>query len=146
MCETLRLYTDGSCSGNPGPGGWAVVGEGIIASGCSRKTTNQRMEAMAILKAITIAIGRGYKEVFVYSDSEWSIKCIDRSYRVKVHKDIFNKIWKLQEEINVLLFKVKGHSGHKYNDLADETAKEAMQKELLLKRRNQNGKYYSQIP
>ena len=66
------VYTDGACSGNPGPGGWAwVVPEGEFAAGSDLKTTNQRMELMAALEAVEAIQG----ELVIVSDSTYVVNC-----------------------------------------------------------------------
>jgi ribonuclease HI len=92
------VYTDGACSGNPGPGGWAwAVPRGRYASGARARTTNQRMEIMAVLEAAKALDG----PLEVVSDSTYVINCI--TFR-----------W------------VKGHSGDPMNELVDQLAREAL--------------------
>ena len=69
---TTLVYTDGACSGNPGPGGWAwIVPDGPFGAGPAADTTNQRMELQAVLEALTELSG----EVEVVSDSTYVVNC-----------------------------------------------------------------------
>ena len=69
----VRIYTDGSCLGNPGPGGWAwAIPEGASASGGDAHTTNQRMEIQAVLEALRSIDDR---EIEIISDSTYVVKC-----------------------------------------------------------------------
>ena len=76
--STIDVYTDGACSGNPGPGGWAwVVRGGAEGSGSDPATTNQRMEVQAVIEALRANPG----PVHIYSDSTYVVNCFnDRWY------------------------------------------------------------------
>jgi ribonuclease HI len=136
------IYTDGACSGNPGPGGWGAV---IIdekkkqqnISGKIKDTTNNRMELMAPIMALKKI--RSKSDVVIFTDStyvkngitEWIKKWEKNGWKSSNKKTIKNKdLWiKLNElcQKNKVLWKwVKGHSNNKYNNLADELATEAI--------------------
>ena len=75
--DRLHVYTDGACSGNPGPGGWAwVVPDGPFAAGYEPRTTNQRMEVAAVLEALRVLDG----PVLVVSDSTYVVKCFEEGW------------------------------------------------------------------
>src|SRR5580765_1317012 len=77
------VYTDGACSGNPGPGGWAwAVPDGPYASGADPQTTNQRMEITAALEAVT-TLGREPGPIEVVSDSTYVVNCFRDQWYVK---------------------------------------------------------------
>jgi ribonuclease HI len=135
--ETL-VYSDGSCLGNPGPGGWAwAVPDGPYASGAEEKTTNQRMEITAALKALEALEG----DVFVKSDSTYVVNCfrdrwwegwLKRGWRNAAGKPVANRdLWEelleeaLGERRSVRWGWVKGHSGDEMNDRVDLLAVEA---------------------
>jgi ribonuclease HI len=143
----VRIYTDGACSGNPGPGGWAAVllfeNDKQEISGCEDDTTNNRMELTSIVEALLLAYKLGYKKVDVFSDSayvvnairdKWIQRWVLNGWQTTVGKDVKNKdLWKkllqLQSrgmEINMV--KVKGHSGDKYNDRVDLLAKKEIER------------------
>ena len=132
------VYTDGACSGNPGPGGlaWAVP-EGPWANGFDPRTTNQRMEISAVLEALRMLPG----EVVVVSDSTYVVHCfrdrwwagwISRGWKNSQRKPVANRdLWEpLIEEVrargDAVSFQwVKGHSGDRWNDVVDQLAVEA---------------------
>ena len=132
------MYTDGACSGNPGPGGWAwaVPGE-RYASGAELKSTNQRMEIAAVLEAVRTLEG----PLDIHSDSTYVVNCfrdrwwegwVNNGWRNKAKKPVANRdLWEPLIELYRLdtgrvLFKwVKGHSGDPNNDIVDRLAVEA---------------------
>jgi ribonuclease HI len=135
--ETV-VYTDGSCRGNPGPGGWAwAVPGGRYASGAESPSTNQRMEIMAVLDALETIEG----PVSVVSDSAYVVNCFRdrwwegwrrRGWRNTSGQPIANRdLWEpllalaLNASRPVRFSKVKGHSGDPMNDWVDQLAVEA---------------------
>jgi ribonuclease HI len=130
----LDVYTDGACSGAPGPGAWAYAADSgnIQDSGYEPSTTNQRMELLAALEAVR-ALGSRYR-LRIHSDSAYLINCFeDRWYlgwkngRKRDGKPISNwDIWEpLIEAVlskGVTFVKVKGHSGNAGNDYVDALA------------------------
>jgi len=135
--ETV-IYTDGSCLGNPGPGGWAwaVVGGGY-ASGADPLSTNQRMEITAVLRALEASSG----PVLIMSDSTYVVNCFRdrwyegwkrRGWRNAAGKPVANRdLWEpllalaLDPGRSVRFGWVKGHSGDAMNDRVDLLATEA---------------------
>jgi len=132
------VYTDGSCLGNPGPGGWAwAVPGGRYASGAESPTTNQRMEIMAVLRALEVLAG----PVSVVSDSAYVVNCFRdrwwegwrrRGWRNASGKPVANRdLWEpllsiaLDQGRTVRFAKVKGHSGDPMNDWVDQLAVDA---------------------
>ena len=131
------VYTDGACSGNPGPGGWAwAVPGGAWASGAEAHTTNQRMEITATLEAVRALDG----PLEVVSDSTYVVNCfrdrwwqgwIARGWRNSAGKPVANQdLWVPLIELyrsraDVSMRWVKGHSGDPLNDLVDRLAVEA---------------------
>ncbi len=132
----LVIYTDGACFGNPGPGGWAWVREdGVSAGGYETYTTNQRMEAIAVLEAIKAHQG----ELAIYSDSAYVVNCFQNQWwkgweargwknargAAVANQDIWRPLIKLYKERRAVAFyKVKGHSGVELNERADRLANE----------------------
>jgi ribonuclease HI len=141
---TTVVYTDGACSGNPGPGGWAwaVSPEGIPnGSGGESHTTNQRMELMAVLEALrSLGVGCEAGRVEVVSDSTYVVNCFrDRwwanwqrnGWKNSKKEPVANvDIWKPLIELvtsgDVSFRWVKGHSGDRMNDLVDQLAVRAV--------------------
>lgn len=148
MKSKIRIFTDGACSGNPGPGGWAVVineEEGqVTRTGFEIDTTNNRMELTAIVNAIELIKKRYEKDEFnfeIYSDSAYVINTINRNSLIswerngwKTKAGTFVKnvdLWLKFNEVKKQLFnyeiefiKIKGHDGNMFNELADQLAKE----------------------
>lgn len=131
------VYTDGACSGNPGPGGWAwAVPGGPWASGAEPRTTNQRMELTAVLEAVRSLDG----VLDVVTDSTYVANCFrdrwylgwrKRGWRNAAGKPVANRdLWEpLVEAFEAGRFGVprwvKGHGGDPCNDLVDRLAVEA---------------------
>jgi ribonuclease HI len=133
------VFTDGACQGNPGPGGWAwAESRDRYESGFERHTTNQRMELLAVLRALEANPG----SVRVVSDSTYVVNCFKqrwwRGWRAKGWRNskgepVANQdLWRpLIEQVidlragEVELTWVKGHSGDVMNDLVDRLAVEA---------------------
>lgn len=134
---TTTIYTDGACSGNPGPGGWAwAIEGGAFKSGPDRVTTNQRMELMAVLDAVQSNEG----SLEIVSDSTYVVNCFRDKWHVGwlkrgwvnsknqpvANRDIWEPLIKnVTTRKNVSFRWVKGHSGHPMNDLVDRLAVEA---------------------
>ncbi len=135
---TTVVYTDGSCLGNPGPGGWAWAVEGGPSdSGGEPRTTNQRMEVTAVVRALRALDG----PVHVVSDSTYVVNCFKqnwwagwqrRGWRNSQGKPVANQdLWRellplvLESGRPVSFEWVKGHSGHSMNDLVDLLATQA---------------------
>jgi ribonuclease HI len=126
----VSIYTDGSCSGNPGPGGWAAIllsGEHYRElSGNKKHTTNNEMEMVAVLMGLNAL--KSPCEVTVYTDSQLVIGWLQEGYKCKA-----SHIVRLRTEIQTVMaghtvrfVKTDGHSGDPYNDLADALAREAL--------------------
>jgi ribonuclease HI len=131
---TLEVYTDGACSGNPGPGGWAwATRDGRQASGGAAATTNQRMEITAALEAVRALPG----PLVVVSDSTYVVNCfrdrwwegwLARGWLTSARKPVANRdLWEplvtlVRERGDVSFRWVKGHSGDEMNDLVDRIA------------------------
>ena len=143
MNKKVDIYTDGACSGNPGPGGWGVLieidNENIELSGGDRETTNNRMELMAAIKALE-EIDKDY-EITLYTDSNyvkdgitsWISNWKKNSWKTASKKDVKNKeLWmRLDEAIkdkNISWVWVKGHAGNTGNEQADYLARSALEK------------------
>jgi ribonuclease HI len=135
---TLTVYTDGACSGNPGPGGWAwaVSPDGEPrASGGERSTTNQRMEIYAAFDALRTLTPRG-EPVHVVADSTYVVNCFRDRWWAKwerngwknskrepvANADLWRPLIELVKANEVTWGWVKGHSGDPMNDLVDGLA------------------------
>lgn len=140
--KSVIIYTDGACSGNPGPGGWGAV---LIygqtekqLSGAEVLTTNQRMELLAAVRAL-----QALKEdcdVVLYSDSAYLINAFNQKWLVNWQKngwlnakkqpvenqDLWQELLAAAKPHRMSWRKVKGHSGDKYNEICDELARDAV--------------------
>jgi len=130
----LEVWTDGACSGNPGPGGWAwATKDGRQGSGGAARTTNQRMEIQAALEAVRALEG----PLVVVSDSTYVVNCfrdgwwrgwVTRGWTTSAKKPVANRdLWEplvelVRERGDVTFRWVKGHSGDAMNDLVDQLA------------------------
>lgn len=141
--KVVYVYTDGACSGNPGPGGYAALiidgNEKKEYSGYYPETTNNRMEMMALIEALG-KIEEGSK-VIIISDSNYVIKGLEewlpewkkRGWKTAGRKavknqDLWRKLDSLVSKYKVELHKVKGHSGHVYNERVDFLARKEIEK------------------
>jgi ribonuclease HI len=142
--KKVEIYTDGACSGNPGPGGWAA----ILKYGDKEKeivgydpdTTNNRMELTAVIEALQHL--KYPCEVDVYSDSAYIVNCFKQGWLANWKRngwktagkkpvqnvDLWQKLDAFMQKHRVTFNKVEGHAGHEYNERADTLAVE--QREL----------------
>jgi ribonuclease HI len=141
----VKLYTDGACSGNPGPGGWAFIlrhagsGKELERSGGERETTNNRMELMAVIRGLQ-ALKKPCR-VVLYADSvyvgkgltEWMAKWKRAGWKRKEGKSFKpvknDDLWKQLDEListhQLKFIHIAGHSGHPENERCDMLAVEA---------------------
>ena len=137
-----KIYTDGACTGNPGPGGWGAVifdqdDKQKNISGSEKNTTNNRMELLAAIMSLKKI--KSNSEVIIFTDStyvkngitEWMKNWKKNGWKnsskkpVK-NKDLWEKLDKLCEANSVSWKWVKGHSTNEFNNLADELATKAI--------------------
>ena len=135
---SIEIYTDGACSGNPGPGGWGAIlrmGEHEKELyGGEADTTNNRMEMMAVIKALE-ALKRA-STVDLYTDSkyvqqginEWLAGWKAKGWKTAAKKPVKNEdLWKridtLTAQHDITIHWIKGHAGHPENERADELAR-----------------------
>lgn len=132
----IHIHTDGSCSGNPGPGGWGAVihfdDEEIKISGGEKETTNNRMEMTAIIEALKWLREKDLLErsIEIFSDSNLIIQTMNKGWKKKANQDLWAEMDKQRAWLNIKWTWVKGHADNKYNNLADELAVSETQKFL----------------
>ena len=137
----INIWTDGACSGNPGPGGWGALikynNSTKEISGSEKNTTNNRMEMLAVIKALKYIDTKSH--INLYTDSKyvkegitnWIISWKKNNWKNSQKKDVKNKdLWveldSLSLKHNINWNWVKGHSGNIENDIADKLATEAI--------------------
>lgn len=144
MTEVV-IYTDGACSGNPGPGGWGAVllykEKRKEISGAERQTTNQRMELLAAIKALSVL--KYPCRVKLHSDSAYLINAFRQNWfknwenngwltskKTPVeNKDLWQELLKLSRVHQVEWIKVKGHADNVENNRCDELARAAIKEQ-----------------
>lgn len=130
MTSAITLYSDGACSGNPGPGGYAAIlvatdatGTAVnehVVSGGAADTTNNRMEIMAViagLEALTQPT-----QVLIVSDSQYVIYTMTKNWKRNKNGDLWQRLDALCARHKVSWKYVKGHAGHEYNERCDKLA------------------------
>lgn len=139
--KKIKLYTDGACSGNPGPGGYGAVliYQGIEKeiSGAEENTTNNKMEILAVVKGLELL--KESCDVTVYSDSAYVVNSIEKKWIFQWKKknwiksdgkqvkniDLWERLLALLLYHQVHFVKVKGHSDNSYNNRCDKLAVQA---------------------
>ncbi|NIA07013.1 MAG: ribonuclease HI [Actinobacteria bacterium] len=135
----IILYADGACSGNPGPGGWAVILKHLSSaktrefSGCEKQTTNNRMELTAVIRGLEAI--RKRSKVTVVTDSqylvkgmtEWIDNWIAKNWRTANKKpvknvDLWQRLLELSGKHDVSWQWIEGHAGHPENERCDQLA------------------------
>lgn len=155
----VRIFTDGACSENPGPGGWAAVfntdRECKILRGHESCTTNNRMELMAVVKSMEKICKNGTrKNIYeIFSDSAYVVNSINNGW-IRVwknngwkttrnedikNKDLWDRYLRVKATldklgITLIIIKIRGHAGNIFNEYADTLAKEE-----VLKAKNKRG-------
>ena len=139
MEEKVIIYTDGACSGNPGPGGWGAILMYKSAkkeiSGGMKNTTNNIMEITAVIEALKCL--KVESDVQVYSDSAYTVNAFKQGWiynwmkngwktankePVK-HKELWQELYDLTKKHKVEFIKVKGHADNEFNNRCDEMAR-----------------------
>tara|TARA_B110000459_G_scaffold50249_1_gene56141 strand:+ start:1614 stop:2042 length:429 start_codon:yes stop_codon:yes gene_type:complete len=140
-----EIYTDGSCLGNPGRGGWGVVSDNFKLSAGQSNTTNNQMEMTAILKALEECSKRDIQEVRIFTDSNyvknginvWIINWKKNGWRTSTGTPVKNKeLWMAIDEarnkLGLVEWKwVKAHNGNPKNEEVDKLARESANKVSL---------------
>ena len=141
--DKIAIYTDGACSGNPGPGGWGTIlmykQHKKELSGNSEKTTNNIMEMTAVIEGLK-ALKKPDIDVTVYSDSSYVVNAFKNDWienwqknnwktankKAVKNKELWEELYELTKIYKVEFVKVKGHSDNEYNNRCDELARAAI--------------------
>ena len=134
MVDNIKLYTDGSSRGNPGPGGYGIVlkykANTKEASKGFRLTTNNRMELLAVIEGLTM-LKTNQIPVTIFSDSkyvidtiqkDWLSKWIKTGFKGKKNRDLWERYYALSRSFRIQFVWVKGHNGHQENERCDVLA------------------------
>ena len=141
--EEVVIYTDGACSGNPGPGGWGAIlmykDNKKEISGGKKDTTNNVMELTAVIEGLKLL--KFSCKVKLYSDSAYVVNAFNQKWMdgwlkngwknaskepVK-NKELWQELYDLTQKHEVQFIKVKGHSDNEYNNRCDELARKAIE-------------------
>jgi ribonuclease HI len=132
---TIRIFTDGSCLGNPGPGAWAYLiridGKEHRAEGGEPYTTNNRMELTAVIEALKWLTEHHPAEtdMEIASDSSWVINTLTKNWKRKKNLDLWDTLAPYLFEKNITWKWVRGHNGHKENEDCDRRAQAEAQRQ-----------------
>jgi ribonuclease HI len=146
----VQLFTDGGCSGNPGPGGWAFVlrhpasGKELERAGAERETTNNRMELTAVIRGLaalkrrsrvelvsdSVYVGRGLSEWLPKWKANGWRRREGKRYKEVKNEDLWRELDHLLAKHDVRFTHVRGHAGHPENERCDTLAVAAYQKYL----------------
>ena len=136
--KKVNIYTDGACSGNPGPGGWGAIlefnGREKELSGCEAETTNNKMELTAVIEALKAL--KEPCEVTVTTDSQYVCNGINLGWakgwkangwkkadkKPALNVELWDELLSLCEAHKVSFVWIKGHDGHPYNERCDRLA------------------------
>lgn len=136
--KTVYIYTDGACSGNPGPGGWGAIlcykGTEKALSGGERQTTNNRMELTGVIAALSVL--KESCDVELYSDSKYVIDALEKGWarswkkrgwikadkKPALNSDLWETLLSLCDKHTVKCHWVKGHADNEYNNRCDRMA------------------------
>ena len=129
----VSIYTDGACSGNPGPAGIGVV---IIYNGHKKEISEYIGEAtnnIAEIEAVIVGLSQlKYPEkthVRLYTDSQWVVGALTQNWKIKKNVELVEQARKLAGMVAKLdVVKVKGHAGNEFNELADRLARNAIKR------------------
>ena len=137
--KKIEMYTDGSCIGNPGPGGWGVVliYKDVVKefSGFVDNTTNNRMEITAVIEGLKKV--KEPCEITIYTDSAYTMNTFDKGWlndwilkgwktanrKPVVNQDLWQELVTRMQPHKITWVKVKGHADNKYNNRCDEIAR-----------------------
>ncbi|NPA13334.1 MAG: ribonuclease HI [Aquificae bacterium] len=143
MRKKVQIFTDGACLGNPGKGGWCAIlrynQHQKIIKGRKAETTNNEMELTAVLEALRLL--KEPCDVELITDSKYVVNAIEQwihnwakngwknsAKKDIAHKEMWQELYKLMGEHNIKPIWVKGHAGHRENELCDKIAKEEAEK------------------
>lgn len=144
--EKIVIYTDGACSGNPGPGGWGAIlmykEHKKEISGGNKETTNNIMEITAVLEALRLIKENFAGDIEIYSDSAYVVNAFSNGWIYNWKKnnwkttskepvknqELWEELYSFTKKFNIEFIKVKGHSDNEFNNRCDKMAREEIKK------------------
>jgi|WetSurMetagenome_2_1015567.scaffolds.fasta_scaffold213410_1 ribonuclease HI len=144
--KKINIFTDGSCLGNPGPGGWAAIlleGQAkkptMVLRGNESDTTNNRMEMIAVIEALRYVHEKHLQqcEINLFSDSALVINTLRLGWKRKKNLDLWEELDELNEELSVSYSWVEGHAKNRWNNECDKIA---VSESTKAKKKNGRGK------
>nr|WP_312576081.1 ribonuclease HI [Sedimentibacter sp.] len=136
--KKVNIYSDGACSGNPGPGGYGVIlefnGTELVLSDGEKDTTNNRMELMGVIKGLEAL--KEPCDVTIISDSKYVVDAFNKKWidswqkknwkksdgKPVLNKDLWQRLLKSVNKHKVTFVHILGHNGHEYNERCDKLA------------------------
>lgn len=138
--KIIEIYTDGSCIGNPGHGGWAALiihdGKELTLKGNEQDTTNNRMEMMAMIRALAWIREKSglsheqlqHYKIILHSDSNLLIQTLNQGWKRKANTDLWAELDRLRAWLNIDWKWIKAHATDKNNNLVDKIAQSEARK------------------
>ena len=139
--KQINLYTDGACSGNPGPGAWCYIieyqGEEKIESKYYKYTTNNKMELLAVIEGLKVLNNiKEQCEITIYSDSQYVVRSINEwlpswiktNFKGKKNVELWQEYLEVSSFHKISAIHIKAHNGHYYNERCDKIAYDLSQK------------------
>lgn len=140
--EAIEIFTDGACSGNPGPGGWGVIlrykGVEKELSGFQSKATNNQMELKAVIEALKVI--KRKKLIKLYTDSKYVMQGLAQwiqnwkrnewktaAKKIVKNVELWQELDQLASQFEIEYYWIKGHAGHLENERADALARKAIE-------------------
>ena len=134
MEKPIKVYTDGAASGNPGPGGYGIIltygNHRKELSAGYRRTTNNRMELLAVVEALK-AIKKTGAEVIIHSDSQYVVNSVEKGwvfdwqkkgFKGKKNPDLWRQYLEVAKNFKIKFIWLRGHTGHEENERCDVLA------------------------
>ncbi len=146
--KKIFIFTDGSCKGNPGPGGWAAIflEEKILAPfasihGHAFDTTNNRMEMTAMIEALRFIKKNNFDRfhITLYSDSNLLVQTLRLGWKKKANLDLWKEFDEVLKGLDIQFVWVEGHAQNKWNNECDRLATSESKKAMMLLQKKQSG-------
>lgn len=147
ITKKIEIFTDGSCKGNPGPGGWAALlleekalKPFAVLKGHEAATTNNRMEMIGVIEALRYIHEHHLQNhsVILFSDSNLIIQTLLQGWKRKANLDLWEELDSLNEELDIQFVWVRGHAKNKWNNECDKIAQKEADYGIKLRAQQKN--------